>query len=137
MFEAIPKNVRNACWAITACIAISVLAAYFDAKHMRMSADHFVGRLGICAVFILFPIQLARGNNQGRKTFSILVAIGALSWLFELPVMPAEAASKALMRVQLPILCLSVYWLFTRESNVWFAQHDKSGTEPASGERKK
>lgn len=86
-----------------------------------MSVGEFSFDIVLYGVLVMIPYKLAHRSNATRFVYAVLIAIGILSWLGgasqALPLF-----SKILSIIQLPIVVLSIYWLFFgRGANDWFS----------------
>jgi hypothetical protein len=114
-----PPPVKNAIQAIWVCIVLSVIATLLDRLTGYMPTGDFAFNLMIYALTVMIPYKLARRSNATRVVFAVLIAVSLLSWLggssFPLP-----PFSKIAALVELPIIALSIYWLFLPSATKWF-----------------
>ena len=116
-----PQPVRNAVIAISLCIGLSAIAALADRLAGRMSAGDFALSIVIYGVFVMIPYKLAQGSNATRFVLAVLIAGSMLSWLGGLS-QPIPRFSMIASIIQIPILAVSVYWLFfTSGASDWFS----------------
>jgi hypothetical protein len=100
-----------------------------------MSVGGFSFNIVLYGVLVMIPYKLAQRSNATRFVFAVLTAIAILSWLVgasqALPLF-----SKIVSIVQLPLIVLSVYWLFFgRGTSDWFGGIDANASEDVAPAR--
>jgi hypothetical protein len=130
-----PQPVKRAITVVSLCIALSVLAALLDRVTGRMSVGGFSFNIVLYGVLVMIPYKLAQRSNATRFVFAVLTAIAILSWLGgasqALPLF-----SKIVSIVQLPLIVLSIYWLFFgRGTSDWFGRIDANASEDVAPAR--
>jgi hypothetical protein len=106
-----PQPVKNAIGAISLCIAMSAIAALLDRMTGHMSTGDFTVAIIVYGVAVMLPYKLAQRSNATRFVFVVLVAVTILSWLGGLSA-PLPLFSKIASIAQIPIVAISIYWLF-------------------------
>ncbi len=76
--------------------------------------------LVIYGFMVMFPYKLSRGSNATRYVYAVL-AIGGLIFSIGAPAATVPLFSRISSYIQLPILAISLFWLFTPTSNKWFS----------------
>ena len=76
--------------------------------------------LFIYGFMVMFPYKLSCGSNATRYVYAVL-AIGGLIFSIGAPAATVPFFSRISSYIQLPILAISIYWLFTPPSGEWFA----------------
>lgn len=116
----IPQPVRNAITVISLCIGLSAIAALADRLSGRMSTEDFAIYIVVYGMSVMIPYKLARRSNATRFVFVVLIAVSILGWLGGLS-QPLPPLSMIAAIIQIPILAVSIYWLFfTAGASEWF-----------------
>lgn len=130
-----PQPVKNAVIAISFCIGLSAIAALLDRVTGRMSVGEFSFNIVLYGVLVMIPYKLTQRSNATRFVYAVLMGIAILSWLGGVSqVLPLF--SKIVSIIQLPLVALSIYWLFFgRGTSNWFGRNDANPSEDTATER--
>jgi hypothetical protein len=116
-----PQPVKNAIHAIWLCIGLSVIAALLDRLTGRMPTGEFAFNVMMYGLTVMIPYKLTRRSNATRVIFAVLIAVSLLIWLGGVSV-TLPPFSRIASIVELPIIALSIYWLFFIPSaSEWFS----------------
>ncbi len=130
-----PQPVKNAVAAIWFCIVMSAIAALIDRLAGRMSAGEFAFTIIFYGVMVMIPYKLARRSNVTRIVFAVLVAISVFAWLGGITT-PLAPFSKMASIIQIPIVAVTLYWLFFASSATeWFAGASSCDIQESPQER--
>lgn len=114
-----PKQVRDAIMVIWAMIGVSVVAALLDRLTGSMHSSDFALALVVYGFMVMFPYKLSKASNPARYVWAVFSVIGILIMIGE-PNAGHGKISNLISYATTPIGILTIFWLFSNESNRWF-----------------
>lgn len=101
------------------CIFLSLAAITGDLVFFNLNFSSYVLQACAAISYIVFPYNISRRSDLFRFLFVTLEGVGvALYFTSSIPMPPLATISTF---VQFPLIGFTIYLLFTRESNSWFA----------------
>lgn len=123
--EESPMDTRYAVLTLWALLVASTLADALDASLFNGAWSTFSMNLVGSAFAMVFPVGLNRGNN-GMRSMYVLSAVATMAFLVILPNglfgTPPGVVASLYNYLSVPVTIVTLYWLFTRESNAWFSK---------------
>ena len=115
-----PKSLRYALYAISAEFAIGIVMAIIDLTLGNITSGLFIATLVIFAILLPLPYKIYKRSNGSRYIWLAFSILSFLSVFWGTPT-PAKHSDIGSW-ISLPISLFEIYWLFTRESNIWFGK---------------
>jgi len=114
-----PNAVFNAVIIQLLCIILSLIGMTLDVIFTELSFSSFLVQTGFAFLYLLFPYKIIGGSDFFRFLFVVLegVSIG----IYLTTEIPMPQFSTVATYVQFPLIGYTIYLLFSRESNKWFA----------------
>ncbi|CAG0983663.1 hypothetical protein MTYP_01900 [Methylophilaceae bacterium] len=114
-----PTNVKYAVIAVCISIGLAILGTLGDKLSGIIQDGEFVFNLIIYSLFFILPYKISNQSNSARYVWLALVIIGAVMWIGL-----SDIKMSALMEISAYVSTffevISIYLLFTSESNNWF-----------------
>lgn len=119
MTNAMPESIKNAVTAIWISIALGALDTLIQKFTGRISEGEFIFRLIVYGISVMFPYKISKGSNPARYVWTVFFVIGILAMIGG--VIPKVSGITLILLgfAEITITSLSIYWLFTKEANIW------------------
>ncbi|BCM24211.1 hypothetical protein ZMTM_04700 [Methyloradius palustris] len=117
-----PKSVRYALIAIFAELSVGLVLTIIDWSTGKIPSRQFAIELIIYIVLAILPYKLYRRSNPSRYTWLALSSLSLLSFFWSPPTTKRYVDIASWVTIFLP--ALEIYWLLTRESNIWFGKKE-------------
>ena len=108
--------------ALWVSYGVSVVLAVADRLLGNHSPEAFLGTLALYVVLTVIPYKISQGRNWARYLFAVLTVFGVA--------VIAAGDTESVTKLELlwswacvPLDAWIAYSLFSRESNVWFAEN--------------
>jgi len=120
MTNATPETIRNAVTAIWISLAIGILETLILKFTGKISKGEFMFTLIVYGIFVMFPYKISRGSNPARYVWTVFFVIGILAMIGGITPKVTGIILILLGIANIAITSLSIYWLFTKEADIWF-----------------
>ena len=119
-----PKTVIRAVQLIFICIALTFVSSSVDFLFFEQTAGGYLFEMVCTALYLLFPYKILRASDFARFLFVMLEGVSVL--LYFTSDFQMQAFATISTYVQIPIIGTIIYFLFSKDSNSWFANNNKS-----------
>ena len=115
-----PKTVVRAVQLIFICIALTFLSSTVDFLFFEKTGGAYLFEMVCTTLYLLFPYKILRASDFARFFFVMLEGVSILLYFTsEFQMHPFSTISTY---VQIPVIGMTVYFLFSKDSNTWFAK---------------
>lgn len=114
-----PNSVFDAVIIQLLCIILSLIGMTLDVIFTEMPFTSYVLQMGFAFLYLIFPYKIMRGSDFFRFMFVVLESV-SMAIYFTTEISIPQFSTIATF-IQFPLIGYTIYLLFSKESNKWFA----------------
>lgn len=114
-----PESVFNAASMQLICMSLSFFAMTLDMLFSELSFSSYAVQFMFVMMYLVFPYKIMRGSDFFRFMFVVLEGVSMAIYFTSEMTMPQFSTISTF--VQFPLIGYTIYLLFSKESNQWFA----------------
>jgi hypothetical protein len=114
-----PKSISDSVKLICVCLALSFLSMTLDVLFSGLESSTYFAQLVGVVLYLVFPYKILQGKDIFRFMFVVVEGVSLAIYLTSEVNMPPFSIISTF--IQFPLLGLTFYLLFCKQSNDWFA----------------
>lgn len=116
-----PETVHHALIGIWLTLGLSAFSYLIDKNSGNISFGEFYFNLAMLGIMVILPYKISKGSNPARYIYAVLMVMGVFIILGgATPEMARMKFTMIISYVCMPIEAVIIYWLFSKEANLWF-----------------